>query len=163
MDLQVVGMRVDPTRVVVDQDIRPLLAADRGQPVGRVLDITGPEGQRVVLASLPATPESRNPRNRTASTASNSAAAWVSASRRSAIDSPAGRGNRGVPSSPFVAVTSTTRHPAAASRAIVPPVKIASSSGWACRKTMVVVTPRSSQPRSDRCTLDRTGFSTPPR
>ena len=43
------------------------------------------------------------------------------------------------PSSPLVAVTSTTRCPWAASRAMVPAVAMASSSGWAWKNTAVAI------------------------
>ena len=46
-------------------------------------------------------------------------------------------GTNMVPSSPAVASTSTTRHPASAARRMEPPVKMASSSGWGWTKTAV--------------------------
>src|SRR5918997_45139 len=66
------------------------------------------------------------------------AAAAAVSSRRWAASRSDGRVPSGAsPSSPPVATTSTTRCPAAVRRAIVPPVKMASSSGWAWTNTIV--------------------------
>src|SRR5687767_4522837 len=66
------------------------------------------------------------------------AASASSRCRRSPSVSPGARKPSATsPHSPAVAVTSTTRCPAAAARAMVPPQAIASSSGWAWNVTRV--------------------------
>ncbi len=73
----------------------------------------------------------------------------VSVTRRSASVSPGFRSSGTSPSSPPVAMTSTTRWPLADARAIVPPVVIDSSSGCAWKQTRVAIG-RSSAPRRSR-------------
>jgi hypothetical protein len=86
------------------------------------------------LAGSPGIPESWYGRNSTRSTPRSAQASAVSVRRctaRSVVGEPSARR----PSSPEVATTATVRNPPSARRAMVPPVKMASSSGWAWKKT----------------------------
>jgi len=74
---------------------------------------------------------------RTGPGTSSAADSSSSVTRRRATVSPAPSGVRDSPMSPLVAMTSTTRAPASARRRSVMPVKIDSSSGWACRARTV--------------------------
>src|SRR5437870_13248222 len=92
------------------------------------------------FSGVPIIPESVYPRNATRSTPRILAASSSSCTRRCHSASPgSSTSSANSPCSPLVALTSTTRWPAAAAVASVPPVAMASSSGWAWKLTRVAM------------------------
>src|SRR3954466_2547031 len=92
------------------------------------------------FSGVPIIPESTYPRNSTRAAPRISADRRVSCTRRSASTSPGSRKSSSTsPCSPLVPNTITTRWPSLAAFASVPPVGMASSSGWAWKETSVAI------------------------
>ena len=142
MDLDVVGVAVSAVLVVGGEDLGLLVVEDGRQSRRGLVDVGLPEtprgrrwwarrpypsrGSRGTRGVPRRGPRRRRPVPRPVGPPGS----------RPGPRTPSGTS----PSSPRVAVTSTTRWPSAAIRAIVPPVWIASSSGWAWKNTAVAIT-----------------------
>ena len=134
----VVGVAVDAVLVVVDDGGGTLVVGQLGDPAGQLQRVG--RGQRAGVLGRSPSRAARSRGGRAAPAGRRRAArrpAPARRCRRSGMVSPGRSGTREPPSSPAVAMTSTIRAPASASRRRVIPVKIASSSGCACRTRTV--------------------------
>ena len=110
VDLDVVGVAVAAVPVVQDDDVGVLLAEDRGQPLGRLVDVGLPERRRVVVLLPARSCRSRGSRA-SATRATPSSSAEPSVSPAAPVDErlTVGEVVGGLAVSPSVHTTSTTR------------------------------------------------------